>query len=79
MEWYYALALIGIGILTGFINILAGGGSALTLPMLMFLGLPANIANGTNRIAILMQSIVVTNTFYRKKVIQKSYSPYQAA
>lgn len=69
MEWYYALALIGIGIVTGFINILAGGGSALTLPMLMFLGLPSNVANGTNRIAILLQSVVGTNTFYRKKVI----------
>lgn len=63
------LALAGVGLVTGFINTLAGGGSALSLPMLMFLGLPANIANGTNRIAILMQSVVGANTFYRKKVL----------
>ena len=69
MEWYMILALIGIGLVTGFINTLAGGGSALSLPMLMFLGLPANVANGTNRIAILLQSIVGVNTFHRKNVL----------
>lgn len=69
MEWYYMLALVGIGLFTGFINTLAGGGSALTLPMLMFLGLPANVANGTNRIAILLQSAVGVNTFRRRNVL----------
>lgn len=69
MEWYMILALIGIGLVTGFMNTLAGGGSALSLPMLMFLGLPANVANGTNRIAILLQSIVGVNTFYKRKVL----------
>ena len=34
----------------------------------MFLGLPANVANGTNRVAILMQNIVAVNSFRRKKV-----------
>jgi uncharacterized membrane protein YfcA len=68
MEWYYMLALAGVGLVVGFINIMAGGGSVLSLPMLMFLGLPANVANGTNRIGILFQSIVGVNTFHRKKV-----------
>ena len=70
MEWYYLIGLAGIGLITGFINTLAGGGSALSLPMLMFLGLPANVVNGTNRIAILLQSIVGVNTFRNKKVLQ---------
>lgn len=69
MEWYNMLALAGIGLVVGFINIMAGGGSVLSLPMLMFLGLPANVANGTNRVGILFQSIVGVNTFRKKKVI----------
>ncbi|MBN2519423.1 MAG: sulfite exporter TauE/SafE family protein, partial [Bacteroidales bacterium] len=61
--------VIGGGIVAGFINTLAGSGSLLTLPILMFLGLPANIANGTNRIAILMQSIVSVTSFKQQKVL----------
>lgn len=50
-------ALFIVGTLTGFINVLGGGGSFLTLPLLIFFGLPATIANGTNRIGILLQNI----------------------
>lgn len=54
-----AIALLTItGFLAGGINTLAGGGSNLTLPALMMLGMPADIANATNRIAVLMQCIV---------------------
>lgn len=63
--------LVIIGLITGVINTFAGGGSLLTLPMLIFLGLPPNVANGTNRIAILIQSIV-TNAGFRSKGV-KSY------
>lgn len=69
MEWYYVLALIGVGFIAGFINMVAGGGSTLTLPLLMFLGLPANVANGTNRIAILLQNVIGVNTFRKNKII----------
>lgn len=69
MEWYLILALLGTGLVAGFINTTAGGGSMLTLPLLMFLGLPANVANGTNRIAILFQNIIGVNTFRQKKVL----------
>lgn len=69
MEWYYILALIGMGILAGFINTTAGGGSMLTVPLLMFMGLPANVANGTNRVAILLQNVVTVRTFKQKKVL----------
>ncbi len=70
MEWYYILALAGTGLVAGFINMTAGGGSMLTLPMLMFLGLPANVANGTNRIAIFLQNVIGVNRFRRKKVLK---------
>ncbi len=62
------ILLAFIGLVTGVINTLAGGGSLLTLPMLIFLGLPPSVANGTNRVAILIQSIV-TNAGFRSKGI----------
>lgn len=55
--WIYAVALLA-GILAGFINTLAGSGSLITLPMLIFLGLPAPVANGTNRVGVLFQNLV---------------------
>lgn len=58
LEWYHYLLIIGAGIVAGFINTLAGSGSLLTLPLLIFIGLPPNVANGTNRIAIMLQSLV---------------------
>lgn len=66
------LALIGTGLAAGFINANAGGGSMLTLPLLMFLGLPANVANGTNRIAILLQNVIGVRTFHREKILKFS-------
>ncbi len=69
MEWYLIVILAGVGIIAGFINTLAGSGSLLTLPVLMFLGLPANVANGTNRIAILLQNVVGVTSFRQQKVL----------
>lgn len=69
MEWYMILALIGTGLAAGFINTNAGGGSMLVLPLLMFLGLPANIANGTNRIAILLQNVIGVTRFHKEGVL----------
>lgn len=66
MEWYMIAAVVGVGILVGFINTLAGSGSVISLPLLIFLGLPANVANGTNRVALIMQNIVGVSSFYRK-------------
>ncbi len=51
------LALVLAGLVGGFVNTLAGGGSMLTLPALMMLGLPADVANATNRLGVLMQSL----------------------
>ncbi len=69
MDWYIILAVIGVGFFAGFINTLAGSGSLLTLPLLMMLGLPANVANGTNRIAILLQNIVGVSSFKHQKAL----------
>jgi len=61
-----ALALVGV--LAGFLNVLAGGGSLLTLPLLIFFGLPTAVANGTNRIAIFCQNIFAIGGFKRQNV-----------
>lgn len=51
------------GFIAGFINTLAGSGSLLTLPVLILLGLPANVANGTNRVGVTVQNIVAVAAF----------------
>lgn len=57
------------GILAGFINILAGGGSALVLPVLILAGVPSQIANATNRVAILLQNVTGSYRFHKHNVL----------
>jgi uncharacterized membrane protein YfcA len=59
------------GFAAGVINVVAGGGSFLTLPILMFLGLPAGVANGTNRIGILLQNVGAVWSFDRHGVLER--------
>lgn len=60
------LLLFTVGAISGFINVNAGGGSSLTLPTLIFLGLDGALANGTNRISILIQSFAGVYSFKRE-------------
>lgn len=63
---YSVLVLAAVpvaGFAAGFINTLAGNGSLLTLPMLILLGLPANDANATNRVGVLLQNVVAVAAF----------------
>lgn len=53
----------------GILNVVAGGGSFLTLPLLIFLGLPPSVANGTNRVGIFFQNLVAVWSFHRHKVL----------
>jgi len=69
MEWYHYILVVAVGIVAGIINTLAAGGSLLTLPVLMALGLPPNMANGTNRIAIFLQNVVGVGRFHKQKVM----------
>jgi len=65
------LAFLGlvffVGLVAGFINIMAGGGSALTLGVLIWLGVDSTVANGTNRIALLVESISGVVSFKKEK------------
>ena len=59
------LAVAG-GFLAGIINTLAGNGSAITLSILTeLLGLPGNVANGTNRVGVLAQGITGSYAFHK--------------
>ena len=73
-EYYKLLILIPVGIIAGFINTVAGGGSLLSLPTLIFLGLPPAVANGTNRVALFMQNISGVAGFKSKGVSVFPYS-----
>ncbi len=70
-EMYLTYTLILLtSIVVGFINTLAGSGSLIMLPILMSMGLPANVANGTNRVAVLFQSMIGVGTFLKSKRIE---------
>jgi uncharacterized membrane protein YfcA len=62
----YALLVVA-GVMAGWLNTLAGGGSMLTVPALIWYGLPADVANGTSRIAILAQGFAAMAAFRRQK------------
>ncbi len=55
--------------MTGFINTLAGGGSLLSIPALILVGMPSPVANATNRVGIVLQSAVASRRFFRKGVL----------
>jgi uncharacterized membrane protein YfcA len=61
------LILFFVGAIAAFINVNAGGGSSLTLPALIFLGLDASVANGTNRVAIIFQNVSAVYSFKKEK------------
>jgi uncharacterized membrane protein YfcA len=58
------LALFVVGVIAAVINVIAAGGSFLTLPLLIFLGLPASVANGTNRVGVLAQNVSAVIGFH---------------
>ena len=50
----------------GVINTVAGGGSLISLPIMILFGIPSTVANGTNRIAIIAQALPATFVFFKK-------------
>ena len=64
--------LIASGVAAGFVNTIAGGGSIFTLPALILLGMPADVANGTNRVGVVMQSLAAVRGFDRHKMLERA-------
>jgi uncharacterized membrane protein YfcA len=67
LEPLTAVLLFFAGIAVGFINVMAGGGSAVSLPLLIFLGYDAAVANGTNRVAILVEAVAGVASFKKNR------------
>ncbi len=67
MSFENSIILFLGGLVAGFINVLAGGGSSIVLPILIFLGLDPTVANGTNRVAIFIQNISAITSFKKEK------------
>ncbi len=66
MDWVQLGALGLVGVAAGWINVMAGGGSLLTVPMLVLFGLPGPVANATNRIGVITQNLAAVGTFRSK-------------
>lgn len=71
--WLYA-ALFAGGAFAGVLNVLAGGGSFLTVPLLIEAGLPPTIANGTNRLGVMLQSVTAAHGFHRHGVLDTRWA-----
>lgn len=78
MEITTALLIFLFGLVAGFFNTLAGGASVITLPLLIFLGLPPIVANATNRVAIVAQNLSAVAGFQRKGSLEWRYSLWLA-
>lgn len=74
MSSEYVILILITGVVSGFLNTVAGGGSLMSMPVLIFLGLPSAVANGTNRIALMVQNIVAITNFRRKGFFDWSLS-----
>lgn len=65
MTWWEAVLLVGGGTFAGVINAVAGGGSMLTVPLLVVAGVPGNDANGSNRVGILSSNVASATSYSR--------------
>ena len=63
--WQYGL-LSAVGVVAGFLNVMAGGGSLITMPLMIFMGLSPASANGTNRVALVAQNLSAIASFRKK-------------
>lgn len=68
-SWWQVAILICSGLIVGFVNTLAGGGTILSVSIFMLFGLPPTVANGTNRIAVVLQNMTAVYNFGRNKII----------
>lgn len=66
MEIGQLVLLMLVGCVGGILNVMAGGGSLIVMPLLYFMGLDGPLANGTNRVAILAQNFTAVASFFRK-------------
>lgn len=78
MDLFDGILLVFAGTFAGFVNTIAGGGSLVVVPILIFMGLPSSEANGSNRVAILIQNIFSVAGFRSKGVYVFPFALYVA-
>ncbi len=78
MQITYDLILVLVGMLVGFINTLAGGGSSVLYPVLIFMGMPIHTAIGTSRVGFVAQGIFSVAGFKSKGVFIFPFNLYVA-
>jgi uncharacterized membrane protein YfcA len=78
MNITYDFILIFVGILVGFINTLAGGGSSVLYPILIFMGMPIHTAIGTSRVGFIAQGIFSVAGFKSKGIFIFPFNLYAA-
>jgi len=71
-EYAEEIILVLSGVLVGVINTLAGGGAIITMTLFTVLGLPIGVANGTNRISVVLQNLTASVAFIRKRMLHIS-------
>ena len=64
LVWWQLGVLVAAGCLSGYVNTIAGGGSFLTIPLLIFMGLPPTVANATNRLCVFLQAMTAVRQFH---------------
>jgi len=65
-DLWQGILLAAAGCVAGFVNVMAGGGSLLTMPVMVFMGMPGPLVNGTNRVAIFAQNVSAAAGFFRQ-------------
>jgi len=78
MDISYDIILFFVGILVGFINTLAGGGSSVLYPVLIFMGMPIHTAIGTSRVGFVAQGIFSVAGFKSKGIFIFPFNLYVA-
>ena len=74
MEFSEIFLLLIVGLISGMINTVSGGGSLITLPILIFIGLPPSVVNGTNRVQLVLQNLFAISGFKSKGVSNFKFS-----
>ncbi len=77
-DFWTIIILLLTGLIVGFVNTLAGGGSTLMYPVLIFLGMPIHTAIGTSRVSFLAQGIFSVAGFKSKGVFLYPFNLYVA-
>ena len=74
LDWYSYPLIFGAGFFAGVINMYAGSGSLISLSAMIFVGIPASIANGSNRVAIVLQNVVGVRGYQQKRLLDFDYA-----